>query len=396
MKSKIYCFALIGLLLWHFESFSQQSENPKPAYSSFKISSYFLINGGCSLSGSFGYWKTFKYAQPAINVSVNLLYGRNHLGNRDRYKSNWQLNTVISPILTFKMPPYATDKHGIYEEINPFYLGNSSSIYCNYRSSFTLGTSFVTMPKGKGKNIATSRNRSQQLVFINLRIGAKKQADSVRNFSFNLYEDFLGTDNAVGQAFADNWDRYYTGGGNLQYRFNNNYKFKVFSEIYTGTATRDGFDNPDIVFYQTEEDKKKKNNRENEFGNNNKFVKFFWGPVRDARYAAQESGQKKLNSGRFLAALEYTPTANSNYQHDFFLRKRYDFYAGTQGGNLGMWVQNMIHSSVKIDKVLASDPAPEELHRKKTQLDRYHRFMPNMRIIRPVFGVGMNYANLNP
>lgn len=384
MKKLLKIFFVVGFQLCCLKSFSQQSESPLPAMSSFKVSSYFLIHGGYSLSGSFAYWKTFKYVQPAANVSVNLLIGRNHLGNRDRYKSNWQINTVISPILTFKMPSYAANRRGIYEEINPFYLGNSSSIYNNYHSSFSLGTSFVTMPKGKGKNIGTSRNRSQQLIFVNLRIGAKK--DSIRNFSLNLYEDFLGTDNFFGQAFADNWDRYYTGGGNLQYRINSFYKVKVFSEIYTGTATRDQFDNPDIVSYKDKEGK------DATFGNNRGFVKFFWGPVRDARYAAQESGQKMLNSGRFLAALEYTPNALNNA----FPKIKYDFYAGTQGGNLGMWIQNMIHSAVKIDKVLDKSKSADELHFKKRELDRYHRFMPNMKVVRPVFGAGMNYATINP
>ncbi|GAB3642947.1 hypothetical protein [Spirosoma arcticum] len=321
---------------------------------SLKVSGYILLRGGCTFSAGYGFWKRIGWFQPGMNVSVNWLVGRRHLGNRNRFRSKSQVNTIFSPLMTFQLPPYNRG-NGLYEEINPFYLGNSGAVYSNYKSSLTVGTSFVAMPKGISQNIATSRNRSQQLIFAELRIGI----DSVRNVTINLYEDFLFTDSGVGQALADNWDRYYTGGSSLQIRFSPFMRAKLFAETYTGTTYRDRFDNPNMVEFAG----KGAGDTTNLYPSKDARLR------RNKRYATQEPGQKVLNVGRIIGCVEF---ANNSLTHQV--------YAGLQGGSLPMFFQDVIHSTITIDKAIYGYPTDTLIvadNRGKKHLDRYHRFKPN-------------------
>ncbi len=215
----------------------------------FKAAGYYFFHSGTSLSLSLGYWKTFKGFQPATNLSVNALFGRSHLGNNSRKGTGMQVNFVLSPMVTVGTP----HRCGIFEEISPLYLNHSSAVYSNFLSALTLGTSFVTSPKGAGNNYTTSRNRTQQLLFAQLKIGFDpKQNNAVDesfskfkddwSFQFNFVEDLAGA-----LPLADNWDRYYTGGGSIQVRWNAGLKLKVISEVYTGTTARDLMDYPDLI-----------------------------------------------------------------------------------------------------------------------------------------------------
>lgn len=381
----------IFLLTFFLNSYSQKTFDNQRTYNSFfnfKISAYVLYNGGGGISASFGSWKeiymitkSFR-VQPSFNLSVNAVFNHHNLGNRNRYLTNWQINTVLSPIFVFNLSNYKYT--GIYEELNPFYFGNSSSVYCNYRNYFALGTNFVVMPRGIGRNITTFRNRTQQLIYVGIKTSLSKK-DSIRgentpNIQLNLYEDFFGTDNGIGQALADNFDRFYTGGGNLQIRLNQKYKFKYYNEIYTGNFSRDLFDTPDIYTSKPNDSKK-------------------------LRYVSQEPGQKLFNLGRWISGLEYClPNTNFN--------STAEFYFGRQGGHKNMGVQNLIHSWMKIDKLnqeivkkdtnflYTSCKQNKELSkllniRKKDIVERLHYFYPSTEKARNIIGVGTqnNYYN---
>jgi len=331
-----------------------------------KFSGYFLLRGGTTFSASIGYWKRFSWCQPGTNLSFNYVLGERNLGNRGQRGTKWQLNTVVSPMITFNS---AQARQAMYEEINPFYLGNTGAVYTNYRSSVTLGSSFVVTPKGLGKNIGTSRNRSQQLIFVQVRAGWNK----VNSITLNVYEDFLFTDNSLLQGWADNWDRFYTGGGNLQVRVSEQVKLKLYSEIYTGFAYRDMFDYPDLVEYDDADS------------------------TDYQRFAYQDPGQQKYNVGRTLLAVEYTPTqpffGGINSPNDVTHRlNTYQFYYGSQGRN-DMWSQNKIHSLSKIE-IIRKDRNPKAFHIGCKDCEHLHFFKPDesRKGKQTLIGIGTEYG----
>lgn len=300
-----------------------KAQDKKPFDNNFscKFSFYSFIGGGTGAGISLGIWKGFKthkevnVIQPALNISSIFAFGKSHLGNNGRKGTQFQWNLVLSPMISTTFHWRDSTKTGIYEELNPLYLNNASAIYCNYRSGLTIGTSFITTPKGFGRNYITSRNRSQQLAFFQLKGGFGNKT----SIQFNLIED-------VGPQFlADKWDRFFTGGGSIQVRYNY-LKAKVFSEVYTGTTQRDMVDFPDITI------------PDDSTGGN-----LWLGVRREKIYALQEASQKTYNNGRTIYALEidnklFTPQKDS-YINDF----SHNFYFYTQGGP-DMWSQNMIHS----------------------------------------------------
>ena len=201
-----------------------------------KLTAYAFITGGWGIGLGFSNWITYKRFQPTQNFSINAVCGKNNLGNRDKANNKWQLNAISSSVLTVALQNKLMQN---YSEINPFYFGNSSGSFSNYRHSFSIGSSFVAMPKGRGRNVMTPRNRSQQLIYIQIKSG---------DFQLNLYEDFLiFTDYELFQMLADNRDRYYTGGGNIQIRVNKFYTLKYYTEMYTGNSYMDRDDYPDLV-----------------------------------------------------------------------------------------------------------------------------------------------------
>lgn len=390
MKAKIYMLTI--LLLQSTLILAQSIPDPfvasKPRDGfAVRASGYVLLNGGVAFSLGCGFWHRFEYVQPSLNTSINILLNRHHLGNRDRIKTNWQINTILSPMLTIGLGA----KRGFYEEINPFYMSNSGAVYNDYCRSITLGTSFVTMPKGKGVNISTSRNRGQQLLYVQLRLGGDTlNSKGFNSFIFNIYEDYFAiTDNSIGQLFVDNYDRFYTGGANVQVRCHQFYKFKLYSEIYTGTSEIDRFDYPDLVqLTAKKEGKVVPVDRGKEQG-----LRFFTGPKRKVRWASQEAGQKMLNVGQTLLSFEFPLQHQPNH---LWTAPRGEIYIGAQGGKPNMWSQNMIHNAIKIKKV-AVDSGPSNynpddtlIHENKYK-DRYHYFKPNRDYTRFVIGGGTHY-----
>jgi hypothetical protein len=333
---------------------------PAPNYS-VKVAGYVLLHGGWSASVGFGYWQRYGGLQPATNLSVNILGGKSHLGNRDVPYNRWQVNLVISPMLTINLSKWDTDiqerRTALADEINPFYLGNAGAVYSNYRSQITIGTSLVLMPKGIDKNITTTRNRSQQLVFVQL----KKGFDSTRSVELNVFDDYLGfTDTRFFQGLADNRDRYFTGGGNVQVRLGQHLKLKAYNEIYTGNSYVDRFDYPDVLEIDT--------------------LKLGTKPPRinRTRYAYQDPGQGLFNRGRTVFCAEFMmPFAPGGPPIDPLLinQRLFQVFIGKQEGNQ-MYSQDIIHKLIKIDKIRI-DRSPEKFSTSLNDQDHYRLFKPN-------------------
>lgn len=400
---KLYKILLISIFISN--CYAQTDFGRANSYFNFRLSGYLVLHGKGTggISASFGTWKELvmggeKFcfrSQPGFNLSGNFVIGQDNLGNRSRYKTRYQFNLVASPLFTI-----GSNRRGMYEEIAPFYFGNANSVYANYKGSLTIGTNFVLMPQGVRRNIGTFRNRTQQLIYIGFRVPLCK--NGIQNFQFNIYEDFLGFTNKV-QGFADNFDRFYTGGGNAQIRFSENIKTKFYSEIYTGNFNRDMFDYPDL--YLPDEyliDKKGK-------GISTKFKHHRKGDStynRHPRFVAQEPGQKIFNIGRSFFEVEVG--ANSNHLPDYYTLKDSEFkksysrgsnpytisgYFGWQGGHKQMKVQNNIHNFDTIDKInlnIDSDPLDtlniEKGNKKK--FERLHHFYPSYENGEIIYGLG--------
>lgn len=316
-------------------------------------SCYLLFQGGGNFSLSAAMWQKFKYGQPSANLSWNLLFGKNHLGNRNQYKTRFQSNVIFSPMMSF-----CTGDSVLQERVNVSYLGHLSSVYNYSSSAITVGTSFIASPKGYGDNVASSRNRSQQLIFVQLK-GGWKAGKQRENAIINLYEDFLFTDGPFGQIFADNFDRFYTGGGSFHLRLTNELAITLYDEVYTGNSYKDQFDFPDLV------------KKDSAFQSGNK--------KRNSRYAYQDPGQYLFNEGRMLVNIEYT-----NYSLVNRCYTKANLFIGGQGGNY-MWVQNVIHNTQAIDKKNPYNPAIR---------DSYRHFRPYKKK-RFIIGGGFELINAN-
>lgn len=388
---------LISFLLLHLACVSySQPENKRsdPTYR-FQFSSYIFINGGTALSASFGYWKTTKYLQPATNISTILSIGKQHIGNNSRNGTKFQWNILFSPMLTSTLNFKTPSKIGIPEEIMPLYLNNSSAIYSNYRSSFTMGTTFIATPKGFGRNYTTNRNRSQQVAFFQLKIGTKGDFSS---FQANLIED-------VGPQFlADKYDRYFTGGGSLQYRWKQ-YKLKAISEVYTGTTKRDIFDYPDVVYPNERiglNDKKR--------GFLHSLRRFTHGGIiREKTYALQDASQVTYNTARMIYGIDIdhsvfskTCATDLNMIHSlYFFRQGGSNYDPKKSLSMGpMWSQNVIHGIGTNDilKVIRTDSLtknqdqiPFKIKNKGPNfLEPKHWFEPYYKTVKNSVGYGLS------
>lgn len=372
-RTLIFCLLAMALVLRSKGQNSELVSSRYQLYNSFKVSGSFFIHGGGFLGIAYGFAARGNFVQPALNVSVSARFGASNLGNRSRYKTDWQLNTIISPLVTIG----SKRRTGYFEEINPAYFGNVSSVYSNYMNTVTLGSSFVVMPKGLGLNIETSRNRSQQLVYVQLKAGwAYNKNDSLRrdygSFQFNMYEDFLFTDRPALQAFADNFDRFFTGGGNVQLRLNRHWQIRLYNEVYTGNNYRDDFDYPDWV------DSSNVSLNDNKWGNRYK--------KRQARYAYQDAGQQQFNKGRSFFVVEYSP------HQEFRQRYNYHAYFGWQKA-ASMRSQNFIHSHInRIDKALPGSYGDKKLITKCREMDQLHFFYPsNKEDARFIYGLGAQF-----
>ncbi|MEO8088039.1 MAG: hypothetical protein ABI763_14545 [Bacteroidota bacterium] len=318
----------------------------------FKFTAYVFVTGEWGLSLGFSNWITYTRLQPSENFSINAHFGKNNLGNRNKPYNKWQLNVISSTFLTYAFSN-SVSQH--YDEINPFYFGNSSGAFQNYKHSITLGSSFVALPKGIGRNVVTPRNRSQQLVYLQVKTG---------DFQINVYEDYLVfTDNKFFGMLADNRDRFYTGGGNVQVRINKNLIAKYYTEIYTGNSYPDQDDYPDFVDVSD-------TTRANFFSHMYGTV----GPKRPMKYAYQDPGQNMFNRGRNFIALQMSSRIftgnNQTLVNPHYTNDNFQVMAGLHRGVAEMWQQNLIHSLNTVDKDLPPDKCGV------IKADRLHLFKP--------------------
>jgi hypothetical protein len=314
-----------------------------------KTGLFFSWNTGACLSLAAGGWARSDWFQGSANVSFNLVLGKKGLGNKDsknglKNLNRNMVNLCLSTMLTVNL---GSNPRWFYEEINPMYYGNRSGVYNSYQSAFTLGTTFITYPKGTYNNITSPRNRSQQLVFVQLKVGGGQAKDTIQqryfnSFVFNMCEDYLGD---FVQPFADLRDRFYTGGGSMHFRFLNHYKVKAYTETYSGNSYVDKQDYPDLVIPE----------------------KRFALKKHHTRFAYQDAGQLGLNKARTFIAFEYQgfDLEGSLPQLHSYLPKDFEFFIGSQGGMANAWSQHLIHNCVSEERnrtVFDKDKKAEKLH----------------------------------
>jgi len=323
-----------------------------------KISTIATLGGGIHMSAGWGLWlNKFDY-QPSLNFNINYMVNRNNFGCRKAQNQNSLLNVVFSPILVIR----CGSDFGRAAEINTFYYGYASGVLCNFKNYAAIGTNFVTTPKGSDKNIMTARNRSQQLLYLGGRVG---WTDGY--FMLNLYEDYFLLTNSLFQPLADNRDRFFTGGGNVQVNLNNQLTLKYYTEAYTGVSYTDHLQYPDLV-YPFER-----------VGNKKGYRRFFSGPERMRRFAYQDPGQNSFNQGRDLIVAEYSGGLSNNFHLQEINKTHYgkiSIVYGWQGFQNDMWQQNLIHNAIKIDKyTVVNQNGKKEIVR-----ERYHRFEPRSKL----------------
>ncbi|HRH02357.1 MAG TPA: hypothetical protein PLN13_06310 [Bacteroidia bacterium] len=353
-----------------------QFSNGKP---NFRIGSgiYYLTNGSWGVSMSLGSAYKTSWWQASFNYSLNLNFGRNNLGNTEKRKSN---NTTFGRTLfTSAFSPLFTIRRGknlfikeenfrdrYYDEINPMYFGNNTVIYNNFQNAFTIGTTFITSPRGTYENTTTPRNRTQQLIFLQVKLN---------NFQLNVSEDYLGiTDNLPFQALIDNRDRYYTGGGNVQFRIFGFMKLKFYSETYTGTSYPDYQDYPDLIYPDEQPELRRKKHSFKDSSN-------FRSKIRK-KYAYQDPGQRTYNNSRDFFSFEFNAGAMWYLQKTKMEQQKYlsgtnwrnlypkiEIYTGWYGGAVNGTQQHFIHNLMPINRNISL---------KDSHADRLHHFDYNI------------------
>jgi len=282
----------------------------------FKLSLIAGLKKGASIGLGYGIWEAHPFFQYSLNTACQLRLGKRFLGNYyDRSnlndnRSRSQLVFSFSPLLTMNFG--GSDYR--YQEIESFYLGTPNAVYSNYRNSLTIGTTFTISPRGTYKNIATTRNRAQQDLVLAL---------NFENFNFTLFDDYFPYLTEFLQL-GDNWDRFFTGGGFIRYRFNDNWTLHLYSEVYTGINKPQALMNQDIISY--------------------KYRKNRW---RRKNYANQNAGQEYFNSSWFIAKLTYSGTSSEDNTRNWNLPSA-DIMIGTSAP-WTMFSQNFIHSLIRSD-----------------------------------------------
>lgn len=282
----------------------------------FKISLIAGLKKGLSIGAGYGIWEEHPFLQYSLNTAFQWRLGKKFIGNYydganlQDSRSRSQLVFTFSPLLTMNLGK----KDYVYQELEAFYLGTPNAVFSKYRHSVTLGTTFTISPRGTYKNISTTRNRAQQDFVLALNFG---------NFNFTLFDDYFPVLTEFLQL-GDNWDRFFTGGGFLRYRFNDNYTLHLYSEVYTGINKPQALMNQDIISY--------------------KYKKRKW---RLKNFANQNAGQEYFNSSWFIAKLTYSGTdagANGRYWNAPS--------AAIMVGSSAPWTmfsQNFIHSIIGYD-----------------------------------------------
>lgn len=283
----------------------------------FKLSLVAGFKKGLSIGLGYAIWDEHPFFQYSLNTAIQYRIGGRFLGNyydianlKDS-RSHSQLVFTFSPLLTMNL----TNRDFVYQEIEPFYLGTPNAVYSKYRNSVTIGSTFSISPRGTYKNIATVRNRSQQVFMLGLNIA---------DFNFTVVDDYFPIATKFFQL-GDNWDRYFTGGGFVRYRFNDNYTLHLYSEVYTGIVKPQAFMNQDIISYR-----KRRKGR--------------WSLK---NFANQNAGQEFLNSSWFIAKLTYS--GNSNVAAHNWNMPSFDFMLGSSAP-WTMFSQNWVHSIIGYDE----------------------------------------------
>jgi hypothetical protein len=247
----------------------------------FKATLIVGIEKGTSIGASYGLWKENSVLQYSLNTGFMWRFGHRFLGNyrtptsTNDPRTRSQFVFMFSPMLTGH-----TKDEFVYQELEPFYLGTPNAVFCKFKYSLTFGTTFTISPRGTYNNVATIRNRAQQ-VFVG--------AVNIGKFNFTIYDDYFPFFTKKAQL-GDNWDRYFTGGGFIRYRFNDQFTFHLYSEVYTGINRADQFLYPDIISYKQHGRKWFRKN-----------------------YANQDPGQEFFNTSWFIGQLTYTsPQVISN------------------------------------------------------------------------------------
>lgn len=366
MKSRIY---LSVLTIFSYQlHFSQDTKNSFPNGVGISVSGYITIHGGSGISAAFGFWKSYHQIQYSTNISIKGSFGKNNLGCRDKDRTRTMFNVIFSPMITFD--PF-NDHKARYECVNPFYYGFASGVFNNFKDAFTIGTSFVAYPRSNGVNILSARNRAQQLMYFQIKagLGQSKLKDNVRQtyygptFMANLYEDFLFTDNPCLQWWADNRDRFFTGGANIQLRMNDYMLLKLYWDVYTGSSyAPDATHYRDVDIIKTETDKN---------GNIRRvYVK---------NYAYQEPDQKQYNKARFFGVAEIQNLDNRRMNLPV---PNIEVLIGATDGNFCMEIQNFIHNWSK----------EHYLNGSTNTVRRKHFFMPAQEKTKQLYGIGVNYS----
>ena len=279
-----------------------------------------------------------------------------------------------------------------FEEIAIFKIGHANALVSNNRWQGVLGSNFILTPKSNVNvfranfnkdNVYTSKNRSQQLIFVGIRGGFDFGNNRRTSFQFMHYNDNMLIPYIL-QRYADNYDRFYTGGlrasinyyGTADRLGNNPFSVTYASDVYTGSFDRDMFDNPDI------------------YDINERFDTHKVEITRRARFVNQEPGERMLNEGRKILNFNIPFQSSVSPLIDQYRNAGINFFVGIQGGEQGMRSQNRNHSKKPIYKVNQRKYDPNMLYditgKDKIKLERLHWFDPTVERGRFIFGIGYN------
>jgi hypothetical protein len=316
-------FSLFFLLVCSGQEFKAINNNISDALNSqgkfhelFKLSITTSFRAGSTIGLTHGMWKEGSTFQYSLNTGFMWRLGKNVLGN---YSNGFEPNDnrtksqfvfMFSPILISRL----SKQDYIYQEVEPFYFGTPSAVFTKFRHAVTLGTTFTVSPRGY-RNVSTIRNRAQQDFVFGI---------SLKNFNLSIYEDFFPffTDKL---QLGDNWDRFFTGGGFVRYRFSNEITMRLYSEVYTGINRANNFLYPDVIAYRKSGKQWKQKNM-----------------------AYQDPGQEFFNTGWFFARLSYSRSKSIDPAKRYG-QPNFDVFMGT-AASWTMFSQNFIHDWFKPDK----------------------------------------------
>lgn len=282
----------------------------------FKMTVSAGLKKGASIGLSYGMWRENPSLQVSLNTGFMWRFGKAFLGNyrdganmRDS-RSKSQFVFMFSPMGTANLG----GKEFVYQELEPFYFGTANAVYSKFRNSVTLGSTFTISPRGTYKNVTTTRNRAQQVFVLSV---------NVKNFNLTIYDDYFPLFTTILQL-GDNWDRFFTGGGFIRYRFNDEFRVHLYSEVYTGINRANAFLNPDIITYRPSRGNWKRKN-----------------------YANQDPGQEYFNNSWLMAKVSYSAPAQVGTRPGIYMP---DFHAFV--GSSAPWTmfsQNWVHNLIKYD-----------------------------------------------